>query len=304
MKEDTFINELVMTETFAPAKINLYLHVTGRRADGYHYLDSLVAFTNIGDTLRLEPADTFSFSVEGPMAEALRTHDPESNLAVRAVRLLAAELNKPLKGKLTLIKNLPIASGIGGGSTDAAAALRLFAAREGMPPDAALLHSIAASLGQDIPCCLATQTCTFRDIGNVTDPGPELPLTHIVLVNPNQSLPTPAVYKARTGGFSAPDPLQTTPQTSEELAQMLATRSNDLTEAATSLCPAIETILSAIAAQHDCLLARMSGSGATCFGLFADRSSAKMATTALYQAHPDWWVAQAFIPAPTARLPQ
>ena len=292
-----------MTETFAPAKINLYLHITGRRADGYHYLDSLVAFTNIGDTLRLEPSDHFEFSIEGPMADELRAFDPESNLAVRAVRMLSAELNKPLTGKLTLVKNLPIASGIGGGSTDAAAALRLFAAREKMPPDAALLHSIAASLGQDIPCCLAGETCYFRDIGNVTDPGPKLPLTHIVLVNPGLSLPTPSVYKARTGTFSAPAQLSETPQTPQELATMLHERNNDLTTSAISLCPAIADILAAIAAQEDCLLVRMSGSGATCFGLFADRSSTKKAATALHQAHPDWWVAQALIPASTGRLP-
>ncbi|MDD3181777.1 MAG: 4-(cytidine 5'-diphospho)-2-C-methyl-D-erythritol kinase [Alphaproteobacteria bacterium] len=292
-----------MIETFAPAKINLYLHVTGRRADGYHFLDSLVAFTNIGDKVRLEPADSFSFEIEGPMAAALRGQDPESNLAVRAVRLLASELNKPMKGKLTLTKNLPIASGIGGGSTDAAAALRLFATREGMPPDAALLHSIASSLGQDIPCCLAAQTCYFRDIGNVTDPGPELPLTHIVLVNPNQSLPTPSVYKARTGGFSASAQLEAVPQTTHELVEMLTARSNDLTQAAMSLCPVIGDVLTVIAGQPDCLLSRMSGSGATCFGLFADRSSAKIAAMALYSAYPDWWIAQAFIPAPLARLP-
>lgn len=292
-----------MIETFAPAKINLYLHVTGRRADGYHYLDSLVAFTNIGDTLRLEPSDSFSFAIEGPMAHALREYDPETNLAVRAVRLLASELNKPLTGKLTLVKNLPTASGIGGGSTDAAGALRLFASREHMPPDAALLHSIAASLGQDIPCCLAAQTCYFRDIGNVTDPGPALPLTHIVLVNPNQSLPTPSVYKARTGGFSAPSQLTKVPETAQELATMLAERSNDLTQAATSLCPVIHDILDALAQQDDCLLARMSGSGATCFALFPDRSSAKQAAASLYQTHPEWWVIQAFIPAPAVHLP-
>lgn len=292
-----------MTETFAPAKINLYLHITGRRADGYHYLDSLVAFTNIGDTLRLEPCDRFEFSIEGPMAAELSAFDPESNLAVRAVRLLAAELSKPLTGKLTLVKNLPIASGIGGGSTDAAAALRLFAAREKMPPDAALLHSIAASLGQDIPCCLAAETCYFRDIGNVTDPGPALPLTHILLVNPGQSLPTPSVYKARTGAFTAPTSWTETPQSPEELAAMLRECRNDLTDAAVSLCPLIATVIEALAAQEGCLLARMSGSGATCFGLFSDRSTAKQAATILHQAHPDWWIAPAFIPAPTGRLP-
>ena len=286
-----------MIETFAPAKINLYLHITGRRTDGYHYLDSLVAFTSIGDTLSLAEANEFSFVIEGPMASALRLHDPESNLAVRAVRMLAAELGKPLTGKLTLVKKLPIASGIGGGSTDAAAALRLYAIRAGMPPDADLLHRIAASLGQDIPCCLAAQTCYFRDIGNVTDPGPDLPASHIILVNPNRALPTPSVYKARKGDFSPAARLETTPKTTQELAALLQKRGNDLTDAAVSLCPEIQSILHEIAAHEGCLLARMSGSGATCFGLFADRSCAKMAATQIYHAHPEWWVAQALIPS-------
>ncbi|MGE4351395.1 MAG: 4-(cytidine 5'-diphospho)-2-C-methyl-D-erythritol kinase [Bdellovibrionales bacterium] len=292
-----------MLETFAPAKINLYLHITGKREDGYHYLDSLVAFTNIGDTLRLEEAPTFSFTLEGPMAKELAAFDPESNLAVRAVRLLASELNKPLTGKLTLIKNLPIASGIGGGSTDAAGALRLFAAREAMPPDAALLQSIAASLGQDIPCCLSAESCYFKDIGDVTDPGPALPLTHLIMVNPNKSLPTPSVYKARTGSFSPISRLNETPQTPQELADLLAARTNDLTSAAISLCPEIQQVLEALQKCPECLLARMSGSGATCFALFPDRSAAKSAAAALFQNHPEWWITPAFIPAPSLHLP-
>jgi len=286
-----------MTETLAPAKINLYLHVTGRRADGYHFLDSLAVFTNIGDTLRLEPADTFSFVLEGPMARALVDFDPESNLAVRAARMLAAHLNKPLTGKLTLIKNLPIASGIGGGSTDAAAALRLLAGQYGLAPDAAILYEIAASLGQDIPCCIKAKTCTFRDIGNVTDPGPDLPLTHMVLVNPGQGLSTPSVFKSRSGPFTPTARLERDPQTAEELAAMLKERGNDLTQPATALCPIITDVLAAIETQEGCLLSRMSGSGATCFGLFTDRSSAKKAAACLYEKQPSWWVVPAFFPA-------
>lgn len=285
-----------MFETFAPAKINLYLHITGRRADGYHFLDSLVAFTHVGDRMTLEEADDFSFVIDGPMAPALHGQDPENNLAVRAVRLLGATLNKKLKFKLTLTKNLPVASGIGGGSTDAAAALRLMAMREKMAPDAALLHEIAATLGQDIPCCLAAQTCYFRDIGNVTDPGPELPLTHIILANPGVALPTPSVYKAREGAFDPPARLERIPQTSAELADLLKERTNSLYRAANSLCPTIQTVLDEIEHQEGCLLARMSGSGATCFGLFSDRASAKNAAAKIYQAHTDWWVVPTYIP--------
>ncbi|MDD2325655.1 MAG: 4-(cytidine 5'-diphospho)-2-C-methyl-D-erythritol kinase [Alphaproteobacteria bacterium] len=286
-----------MLETFAPAKINLYLHVTGQRADGYHYLDSLVAFTSIGDTLRLEPADSFSFHLEGPRASELDGFDPQDNLAVRAMRLLAGTLQKPLDFKLTLVKNLPTASGIGGGSTDAAAALRLMAMREKMPLDAPLLHELAATLGQDVPCCLSGQTCYFREIGNVTDEGPTLPLCHILMANPGQALSTPTVYKARKGPFDPPNRLDTVPETVADLAMALKERTNSLAAPAIELCPAIAEVLYALASTEKCLLARMSGSGATCFGLYPDRHAAKQAAAHLYEVHPDWWVAQAFFPS-------
>lgn len=286
-----------MLETHAPAKINLYLHVTGKRDDGYHLLDSLVAFTNIGDRLSLEEADTFSFTIDGPMGEALSRYNPAENLVVRATQILATKLGKKLNVKINLTKNLPLASGIGGGSTDAAAALRLLAVHWGMAPDAKVLHEIAASLGQDIPCCIAAQSCYFRDIGNVTDPGPELPLTHMVLVNPGHDLPTPSVFKARTGAFTPAQQLEAAPKTSEELATMLGARKNSLTEAAVSLCPAIQDALTCLEKTQSCLLSRMSGSGATCFGLFADRSAARQAAADIMVEHPTWWVVPAFIPS-------
>lgn len=293
----------MVLETHAPAKINLYLHVTGRRSDGYHFLDSLVVFTNVGDRLRLEPAEKFAFVLDGPMAAGLQADEQDNNLAVRAVRILAQELKRPLEVKLSLTKNLPIASGIGGGSTDAAAALRLLAAHWKMPPDSALLQDIAASLGQDVPCCIAAQTCYFRDIGNVTVPGPALPLTHMVLVNPGCTLPTPSVFKAREGAFIEANPIETVPHTVEDLATMLESRTNSLTDAAISLRPEIGAVLKALVADKACLLARMSGSGATCFGLYADRAAAKQAAAALLKAHPSWWVTPAFFPS-TPDLPR
>lgn len=286
-----------MLETHAPAKINLYLHVTGKRADGYHLLDSLVTFTNIGDRVSLEKAEEFKFTIDGPMGGALSRHDPKENLIVRAAQLLAQKVEKELDVHINLTKNLPLASGIGGGSTDAAAALRLLAIHWGMAPDARVLHEVAASLGQDIPCCIAAQNCYFRDIGNVTDPGPKLPLTHMVLVNPGHDLPTPSVFKARTGSFSPAHQLEAEPQTPEELSEMLSARGNSLTEAAVSLCPSIQDVLTALEDVQGCLLSRMSGSGATCFGLFADRSAARQAASELMTAHPTWWVVPAHIPS-------
>lgn len=291
-----------MFETLAPAKINLYLHVTGRREDGYHYLDSLVVFTNVGDRLRIEPASSFSFVIEGPMAAALSQEDPENNLAVRAARMLSTALNKPLDIKLTLTKNLPLASGIGGGSTDAAATLRLLAAYWRLPPSAPLLHDIAASLGQDIPCCIAAESCYFEGIGDVTTPAPELPLCHIVLVNPNEALATPAVFRARTGAFAPASPFHETPATVHDLVAALKERNNSLTESAITLCPAIATVLGALEQTQDCLLARMSGSGATCFGLFPDRASAKAAVAQIYKDHNDWWVVSTVFPTSMEKL--
>jgi len=287
---------MTLLRTAAPAKINLYLHITGRRADGYHLLDSLVVFANVGDVLTLEPAGAFDFVLDGPKAPSLAGQDKESNLAVRAARMLAVTLGKPLEVKLTLTKNLPVASGIGGGSTDAAAALRLLAMHWGLAPDAALLQEIAADLGQDVPCCLAAQSCYFKGIGDVTDLAPELPLTHMVLVNPNKALATPAVFKARSGPFLPPARLEREPADAAQLAAMLASRGNSLTEAAIGLCPEIQAILESLTAQPECLLARMSGSGATCFGLFADRMTAKQAASTLYREHPDWWVIPAYFP--------
>lgn len=291
-----------MLTTNAPAKINLYLHVTGRRDDGYHLLDSLVAFTNVGDEMGLEKAPSFAFEMKGPMASVLAGEDPEKNLAVRAARILAQTVHKPLDVKLTLTKNLPVASGIGGGSTDAAAALRLLASHWGLAPDAPVLHEIAASLGQDVPCCIAARSCYFRGIGDVTDPAPPLPHTDLVLVNPNKALPTPSVFKARTGAFAPEARLERAPETAQELAALLASRTNSLSEAAQTLCPEIAEVLQALDRQESCLLSRMSGSGATCFGLFPDRATARMAAAAIYKERPDWWVVPASFPAESEML--
>jgi 4-diphosphocytidyl-2-C-methyl-D-erythritol kinase len=288
-----------MLTCFAPAKINLYLHITGRRADGYHLLDSLVAFVSVGDRLQLEPSDRFGLTIEGPMAGSLATEDQATNLVARAARGLAQELGKEPAFHITLSKKLPVASGIGGGSTDAAAALRLMAAFWGFDPADSLLTKIAAALGQDVPCCLKAESCFFRDIGNVTDPSPELPLTHLVLVNPMKTLPTPAVYKARQGDFQPEARLTNAPKDVYELVGMLHSRTNGLTDAACGLLPEIRDVLTALSASEKCLLSRMSGSGATCFGIYPDRATARAAAAALYASHPDWWIAQCMLPHQT-----
>ena len=289
-----------MLTTLAPAKINLYLHITGKRADGYHLLDSLVAFVGAGDRLRLEPAPHFGLTIEGPMAGALAQEDLATNLIFRAAQALAKETGKEPAFHITLSKKLPIASGIGGGSTDAAAALRLIARFWEMNPEDPRLTQIAASLGQDVPCCLKAETCFFRDIGNVTDKGPALPMTQLVLVNPMKALPTPAVFKARQGVFQPEARLTTAPKDVYELVGALHSRENGLTDAACGLMPVIRDVLTALSASEKCLLSRMSGSGATCFGIYPDRATARAAASTLYAAHPDWWIAQTMLPHGTA----
>lgn len=269
----------------APAKINLCLHVTGQRADGYHLLDSLVAFApDAADRLTLAPASATTLTLTGPEAAALA---PEAdNLVLRAARSFGASLPAVA---LHLEKNLPVASGIGGGSADAAAALRLCAAHAGLPlPDAATI----LSLGADVPVCLTPCATRMEGIGERLTPLPPLPPVHAVLVNPRRPVATPAIFRALTQRNNAPLPA-TIPTFADAraLAYWLARQRNDLEGPARLLEPMISDVLAAIAAHPGCLLARMSGSGATCFGLFADAAQAATAARALRHAQPDWWVA-------------
>jgi 4-diphosphocytidyl-2-C-methyl-D-erythritol kinase len=274
----------------APAKLNLYLHVTGRRADGYHLLDSLVAFADIGDRLIATPAAGLTLTVAGPFAGAL-AGGAQDNLVWRAATLLAARLGRAPGAALTLVKNLPVASGIGGGSSDAAATLKLLLDlwQASPPPD--MLAEIAGELGADVPVCLAARTCWLGGIGEHVDPAPALPLCGVVLANPLIPLPTPGVFKARRGPFSSPARFAVSPGDAGALAALLAARRNDLTAAAAAQVPAIDGVLASLAASAGALIARMSGSGATCFALYATREEAGEAAADLGASHPDWWVA-------------
>nr|WP_294565585.1 4-(cytidine 5'-diphospho)-2-C-methyl-D-erythritol kinase [uncultured Rhodopila sp.] len=271
----------------ARAKINLHLHVVGRRPDGYHLLDSLVVFAGAADGLTVEPADALSLSVTGPFAAGL---DGEAdNLVLRAARALAMHANVPPAGRLVLEKNLPIASGIGGGSADAAAALRLLDRFWRIGAGPRTLAAIAGGLGADVPVCVASQPASMSGIGEILAPAPGLPEAGIVLVNPGVAVSTPAVFRARNGGFSAAAvwPAEGW-RDAASLAASLRGTGNDLEAPALGLAPLIGEALAALAADPDCLLARMSGSGATCFGLYADAAAAQRAAVAV--ARPGWWV--------------
>jgi len=276
----------------APAKVNLYLHVTGRRPDGYHLLDSLVAFAGVGDTVEATPADTLSLTIDGPQAGALAA-EPD-NLVLRAARLLAEAAGQEGRGAaLRLTKRLPVASGIGGGSADAAAALRALAALWGLALDDPRPMEIAPRLGADVPVCLLGRTVHMGGVGELLTPAPALPPVWLVLANPGIPCPTPPVFKARRGPFSDPAPLTTAPADAQSLATALAARRNDLAEAATALVPEIATVLAELAALPGCLLSRLSGSGATGFGLFAESGAAQRGAAALQAERPGWWVAAA-----------
>ena len=280
----------MLVAAFAPAKINLYLHVTGRRDDGYHLLDSLVAFVDIGDRLRAEPAASLSLAVDGPEAADLAAVG-DDNLVLRAARLLADRAGITVGAALHLHKHLPVAAGIGGGSSDAAAALLALRQLWRLPLDDNTLCALGARLGADVPACLYRRAAWVGGIGERLEPAEPLPEAGILLVNPRRALPTAAVFAARRGPFGHVGRFAPMPSTASALARALMPCRNDLTEAAIGLVPEIATVLSRLARLPGSLLARMSGSGATCFALFADRAAAEEARAVVAAAEPRWWCA-------------
>lgn len=254
----------------ARAKLNLALHVTGRRADGYHRLDSLVAFAGIGDTVELEPGP-LSLHVDGPFAAGLSTHD---NLCLRAARLAGAE------AAIRLTKILPVASGIGGGSADAAAVLRGLA-RMGHP-----LPSNPERLGADVPVCLASGPARMQGVGEIVTPLPPLPALAVVLANPGVALSTPQVFAAMARRDHPGLPAIPRFAGRDDLTAWLAGTRNDLEPAALAIAPVIGQVLDALRATG-AAFARMSGSGATCFGLYDSPDHARTAAAALNRH--GWW---------------
>ncbi len=277
----------------APAKINLYLHVVGRRADGYHRLDGLVAFAGVADTVTVRPADELSLSVTGAHAEALAATPADDNLVLRAARLLRAESGVRAGAAIGLDKALPVAAGLGGGSADAAATLRALAALWRIAPAPEDLARLGLELGADVPVCLGGRAAFVGGIGEQIEPAPTLPPARLVLVNPGIALATKAVYAALGDAVSRPARFAGAPPDTGALAALLAERANDLEAPARRLLPAVEEARAALAAEPGCLLARMSGSGATCFGLFAAAAEADAAARRIAALHRGWWLAAA-----------
>ncbi len=272
----------------APAKVNLYLHVTARRSDGYHELDTLMVFTDLGDRLTVAPSDGLSLAVEGPFAGNLPT-DPESNLVMKAARALAEAAGVVPTAAMTLTKNLPVSAGLGSGSSDAAAALKALARHWGIPAGSVDLSKIGLGLGSDIPGCLEARSIFVSGTGDRIAPTPPLPPADMLLVNPGVQLSTKSVFEARKGGFSPEARFDKAPGDVRALADLLENRTNDLTDPAIRLSPIIEEVLAAIDSAPGCRLARMSGSGATCFGLFDDAETATRAQEQIQREN--WWAA-------------
>jgi 4-diphosphocytidyl-2-C-methyl-D-erythritol kinase len=276
----------------ARAKINLYLRVVGRRDDGYHLLDSLIAFCDLADTITVAPAGDLTLTIDGPLAGALAGEPSENNLVLRAARALAGRAGIAPKAAIRLTKRIPVAAGLGGGSADAAATLLALVDlwRVAMPQEE--LFDLAATLGADVPMCLAGRAAQVSGIGERVGPAVALPAAGILLVNPGEPLATPPVFAtyARSGAsFSTASPLD---QASSDVAALgieLARRGNDLATAATTLVPAIEEVRAVLIATAGCQIAQMSGSGATVFALYDNISAARTAAEIVASGHPTWW---------------
>ena len=287
----------------APAKINLSLHVEGRRSDGYHELRGLVAFADIGDELHLQKpgpdqSGQWSLQCKGPFAAQLAgaSNNPDDNLVIRAAALYAKRASCELSGLFTLTKNLPIASGIGGGSSDAAAALRLLQNFNPNPLSTRELARLAMEIGADVPMCLTPKAQLIAGRGEVLWPLRDFPALPAVLVNPRVPVSTKTVFETLSAPqlvdhFKPKQPALPKPRTPSAMISYLHEQRNDLQAPALKAAPVISKILKILANDKNCDLARMSGSGATCFGLYESEEIAGKAASSIADEHREWWVA-------------
>jgi len=275
----------------APAKVNLTLRVLGRRADGYHEIESLVAFADFGDRLTLAPGGPLKLTLGGP--RAAQAGDDADNLVLKAAHALDARIPAIVSGAFHLDKSLPVAAGIGGGSADAGAALRLLARANDLARDDPRLYDAARATGADVPVCLDPRPRLMCGIGEKLSPALALPRLAAVLVNPGTALATKAVFAGWTPGGKPAAPLAIGTLATldrEQFLQALANAPNDLEAAAIKLAPVVADVLARLRALAGCRLARMSGSGATCFALFDSAAAAAAAAAALTGQYPQWWV--------------
>ena len=282
------------------AKINLTLRVIGRRPDGYHELDSLVAFARISDRLSFSPDSALGLTVQGPTADA--AGPISDNLVLRAATALAERVTPLQLGRFTLHKGLPVAAGIGGGSADAAAALRLLVRANRLALDDPRVMDAARATGADVPVCVDPRPRRMQGIGEILSAPLKLPDLPAVLVNPGVGVPTKDVFAILGAPQLTGTPkrqFDDIPNETEALLDYLAANGNDLEPAAIVLQPVIGQVLAALHALPGCRLARMSGAGATCFGLFASGAAAEAAARRLHEVKPGWWVEATTLGEPT-----
>ncbi len=273
----------------APAKINLFLHVTGKRDDGYHTLDSLIVFADIGDRLAVRPGEGLSLHIDGPQSQILNT-DTAENLIIRAARAVQAHSGSASGAEFHLTKELPVASGIGGGSSDAASAIRLLEEIWTVGYTLEERDALLVDLGADVPMCYGARPALARGIGEVLTPIDTLPDMALVLANPGIGVATGPIFK-RLAGFAPPVETIGAVRSFDVLIGMLERYGNSLEAPAIDCEPIIQDVITAMGALPSCALARMSGSGATCFGLFLTQSDAAAAAEQLRSQHPAWWIA-------------
>ena len=288
---------------FAPAKINLFLHITGRLSNGYHTLDSLVTFADIGDIINIESAPSFSFHTKGPFADQFRNTEKSSfvdgdNLIVKAARFLSQTVDRPLNVKITLTKNLPLSAGLGGGSSDAAATIWGLQELWGLKHNTDYIMPLMTKLGADVPVCFNCRPTIMRGIGDVLLPAPEIQEIPILIVNPLVSCVTQDVFLHSNRVFKKNVQMPNKFDCVFELIKTLNMVENDLFEPALKLIPEIENIINAINMQDHCLFTRMSGSGASCFGLFENIEQAENAAKKIKIENSDWWVKTGFLNRP------
>jgi 4-diphosphocytidyl-2-C-methyl-D-erythritol kinase len=295
----------VISSAFAPAKINLFLHVGPIEPSGYHPIASLAVFADVGDKVSVAPAEHFELVVDGPFAPALAGHD--RNLVLDAIKSLEAETGLPLGPvRVLLEKALPVAAGVGGGTADGAATLRLFNSAFDLGLSTEALERLAADLGSDGPLCLHSWPAIAEGRGERLSPASDLPELHAVLVNPGRPCPTGAVYAAfDQTGLTRPVERPQLPDAIEsagELAAILALTRNDLERPAVLMEPAVGEVLARLHAAPQSLIARMSGSGATCFALVEGEMEALSLSEDVARDHPAWWVKPCRLGGPWEKL--
>jgi 4-diphosphocytidyl-2-C-methyl-D-erythritol kinase len=291
------VSETQAATLSASAKVNLALHVTGRRPDGYHLLDSIAVFTDLADAVAIAPAEAFSLKLSGPFA----AHAPgdSRDLAWRAAEAFFKAAGLSPRAAVRIEKNIPAGAGLGGGSADAAAVLLGLNRVSGTPLSAEELAAIALTLGADVPMCLVGQALRARSIGEIIDLLESWPALPLLLVWPGQPVSTPACFGALASRDNPGLPAVFRPKTPADAANWLRHCRNDLEPSAIELQPAVGDALAALRSTKGCLLARMSGSGSACFGLYGSLNDAEAAAVAVAADHPGWWLAPTLARSPS-----